>query len=163
MCAARRPSPNRVNYNTKSMSPSPLCSEMVPVFKYAVIYYTKSTFWTIPTKLGLGWARAGPGRFLVPKWGLEKHGFAWKWFRNWRLWDSPRPKWIVWYLGGICVRWFPPKPQQKTVSWGFPPFGGIWGWAAWLSRMLDLFHPYFTVVPLFGVPCQGYMHLDLDP
>ena len=50
------------------------------------------------------WARAGPGSFL------EKHGFAKEWFPNWRLWDFPRPEWIVWYPGGLWESQFPPNP-----------------------------------------------------
>ena len=167
--AATPPSPNPVNYNTKSMSRSSRLHEMVPFSPNPVIYNTKSTFWTIPTKLGLGWARAvtpkrflaincticlhfqirdrgsawffgahlfvfwsrgpifgprnpnldlgfgnlaraGPGRFWRQTWGLEKPCFEREWFRNRRLWDFPRPKWIVWYPGGLWESQFPPKP-----------------------------------------------------
>ena len=103
------------------------------------------------SKLGLGW----PGRFWDPKWGSEKHGFAWEWFPNWQVWDFPRPKWIVWYPRGIWASWFPPKPSQKSVPPTFPnvvefgegpltplcipywPFVGL----SWLGSLWALFGP----------------------
>ena len=64
----------------------------------------------------------GGGRALA-SWGSGKHGFAWEWFSNLRLGDSPRPKWIVWYPGGLWESQFAPKPFKKAFSRLFPVFG----------------------------------------
>ena len=74
-------------------------------------------------KLGPGW----PGEVLEQKWGSEKHGFARGWSPNWRLWDFPRPKWIVWYPGGLWESQFPQKTLQKMVPLDFSQFGEIGG------------------------------------
>ena len=62
---------------------------------------------------------------MVPKWRPRKRGVAWEWFPKLRLGDSPRPKWIVVYPGGLRACQFPPNPHQKMVLRGFPQFGKI--------------------------------------
>ena len=89
--------------------------------------WTQDPTFCLESKIWLRKTR--PGRCFEQIRGPEKHGFAWERFPNLRiLWDFPRPEWIVWYLGGIWVRWFPPKPSQK----------------------LSL--PHFQVFAKFGVP-----------
>ena len=65
------------------------------------------------------------GRALA-SWGSRKHGFVEEWFRNLRLWDSPRPKWIVWYPGSIWAGWLPRQnPPIKWFHQDFPNLGKL--------------------------------------
>ena len=79
-------------------------------------------------------------------------GFAWKWSPVLRLGDSPRPKWIVWYPGGIWAGWFPPKPHQKMVLQGFPQFRENWERSPWPPCTFPI-GPLWAYRGLF--PCLG--------
>ena len=86
---------------------------------------------------------APPGRCFAPSRISEKHGFVQEWIQNSRFRVTPRPKWIVWGLGGILARRFPSKPTRKLFPGNFLVLGGL-GHVPWpvLIRLLWPFVAY---------------------
>ena len=84
--------------------------------------------WPGPKWPGPKWAR--------PKWSPngapQKHGFVEEWFPKLRLGGLLRPKWIVWYPGGLWENQFP----------GFPQCWGKMGRSPWAP----LYIPYWPFV-----------------
>ena len=72
------------------------------------------------------WVPAGPGT-LFGKKRPGKYDFALEMVPDFRMWGFPRPKWIVWYPGGLWASQFPPKPSQKMRLQAFSQFLGIGG------------------------------------
>ena len=101
------------------MSPSPLCSEMVPFFKYAVIYNTKSTF--LP-RLGLVCPKVVSGHNLhhMAPFSNPRPGFCmvfrcacfWFWVPGTHFW-TPEPK-------------FGPRISKFGLGWPGEVSGGFW-------------------------------------